>query len=136
MISKRLKTVGVAGKVGIFIIQITKELLKQIEDGVFVSTTFGGDAISMAASLATVLDLEDLCGYELAAAKKNSQTLAQVLQNTTPSNEDTVLPSAFDTTTDFEHMTDEEIEAAAKTEAESQVQTIALERVNAAGCIY
>lgn len=90
----------------------------------------------MAASLATVLDLEDLCGYELAAAKKNSQTLAQVLQNTTPSNEDTVLPSAFDTTTDFEHMTDEEIEAAAKTEAESQVQTIALERVNAAGCIY
>ena len=32
-----------------------------------------------ASSLATILDLEDLCGYELAAAKKNSQTLAQVL---------------------------------------------------------
>lgn len=30
----------------------------------------------MASSLATILDLESLCGYELAAAKKNSQTLA------------------------------------------------------------
>ena len=29
-------------------------------------------------SLATVLDLEDLCSFELAAAKKNAQTLAQM----------------------------------------------------------
>ena len=35
-----------------------KDLLKQIEDGVFVSTTFGGDSISMAASLATIKILE------------------------------------------------------------------------------
>ena len=90
----------------------------------------------LASSLATILDLEDLCGYELAAAKKNSQTLAQVLQTDSPTNEDTVLPSAFDTTTDFDHMTDEQIEAAAKEEVESQVQTVALDRVNAAGCIY
>ncbi len=33
-------------------------------------------------------------------------------------------------------MTDEEIEAASKEEAENQVQTMALDRVNAAGCIY
>ena len=90
----------------------------------------------LASSLATILDLEDLCGYELAAAKKNSQTLAQVLQSSSPSNEDTVLPSAFDSTTDFDDMTDEQIEAAAKEEVESQVQTVALDRVNAAGCIY
>ena len=90
----------------------------------------------LAASLATILDLEDLCGYELAAAKKNSQTLAQVLQDTSVSNEDVAVPSAFDVDTDFENMTDEEIEAASKEEAESQVQTMTLDRVNAAGCIY
>ena len=90
----------------------------------------------LATSLATILDLEALCGYELAAAKKNSQTLAQVLQNSSASNEDAVMPSAFDPGTDFANMTDEEIEAATKEETESQVQTVALERVNAAGCIY
>lgn len=36
----------------------------------------GRGVTPLAASLATILDLEDLCGYELAAAKKNSQTLA------------------------------------------------------------
>jgi len=33
-------------------------------------------------------------------------------------------------------MTDEEIEEASNEEAENQVQTVSLERVNAAGCIY
>lgn len=41
-----------------------KELLEQIEHGVFVSTTFGGDAISMAASLATIKILEQPGFYE------------------------------------------------------------------------
>ena len=31
-----------------------------------------------ASSLGTIIDLEDLCGYELQAAKKNAQTFAQV----------------------------------------------------------
>lgn len=35
-----------------------RELLEQIEQGVFVSTTFGGDSISMAAALATIKILE------------------------------------------------------------------------------
>ena len=35
-----------------------KDLMEQIERGVFVSTTFGGDSISMAASLATIKILE------------------------------------------------------------------------------
>ena len=35
-----------------------RELLEQIEQGVFVSTTFGGDSIAMAASLATLKILE------------------------------------------------------------------------------
>ena len=41
-----------------------KELLKQIEEGVFVSTTFGGDSISMAAALATIKILERPGFYE------------------------------------------------------------------------
>lgn len=35
-----------------------RDLMEQIEEGVFVSTTFGGDSISMAASLATISILE------------------------------------------------------------------------------
>ena len=41
-----------------------RDLLKQIEDGVFVSTTFGGDSIAMAASLATIKILEKPGYYE------------------------------------------------------------------------
>lgn len=70
----------------------------------------------MTSSLATILDLEDLCGFEIAAAKKNAQTLAQVLQETNSSTEDEVVPSAFDENTDFENMTDDEIREAVKVE--------------------
>lgn len=41
-----------------------KELLQQIEQGVFISTTFGGDSIAMAASLATLKILEQPGFYE------------------------------------------------------------------------
>ena len=41
-----------------------KDLLEQIEQGVFISTTFGGDSISMAASLATIKKLEQPGFYE------------------------------------------------------------------------
>ena len=90
----------------------------------------------IASSLATTLDLEDLCGFELAAAKKNAQTLAQVLQESSPSDENTAVPSAFDTDTDFSDMTDEEIEEAAKQEQQSSVQTMTLDKVVAAGAVY
>lgn len=90
----------------------------------------------VASSIATTIDLEDLCGYELAAAKKNAQTLATVLQDTTPPAEDSVMPSVFDKDTDFENMTDEEIEAAVKAEQSVAQQTMTLDKVQAAGCIY
>ena len=96
----------------------------------------GRGVAPVASSLAGMIDLEDLCGFELAAAKKNSQTLAQVFQSSRPSNESETVPSAFDPDTDFDSMTDEEIEAAAKEEAESGVQVMTLDKVNAAGCIY
>lgn len=41
-----------------------KEIMEQIEHGVFVSTTFGGDSISMAAALATIEILEQPGFYE------------------------------------------------------------------------
>lgn len=37
-----------------------KEIMKQIEDGIFVSTTFGGEALSMAGSIAALKILENL----------------------------------------------------------------------------
>ena len=90
----------------------------------------------LTASLATILDLEDLCSFEIAAAKKNAQTLAQVLQQVSNSTEDAILPSAFESGVDFESMTDDEIKAAVQTEQQSNVQTMTLDRVNAAGAIY
>lgn len=89
----------------------------------------------MASSLATTLDLEDLCGFELAAAKKNAQTLAQVLQDAGSSEGEAALPSVFDTDTDFSGMTDEEIEEAAAQESQPQ-PTMSLDKVNAAGAVY
>ena len=41
-----------------------KDIMEQIEQGVFVSTTFGGDSISMAAALATIEILEQPGFYE------------------------------------------------------------------------
>lgn len=41
-----------------------KDLLEQIEKGVFISTTFGGDSISMAAALATIKILEQPGFYD------------------------------------------------------------------------
>lgn len=90
----------------------------------------------MSSSLATVLDLEDLCGFELAAAKKNSQTIATIIQNASQVLDEGSLPSAFDTNTDFEGMTDEEIEAAVKEEADTKPVTMTLDKVKAAGVIY
>lgn len=41
-----------------------RDLMEQIEEGVFVSTTFGGDSIAMAASLATIKILEQPGFYD------------------------------------------------------------------------
>lgn len=90
----------------------------------------------LASSLATTIDLEDLCSFELAAAKKNAQTLAQVLQASSTTQEDAVLPSAFDSDTDFSSMSDDEIAKAVQEESQATQQTISLDKVVAAGAIY
>lgn len=85
--------------------------------------------------LANTIDLEDLCNYELQAAKANSQTLAQVMQTQNTVQEAT-LPSPFDKDTDFSSMTDAEIEQAAQSEAGIPEQTMTLDKISAAGTIY
>lgn len=60
-----------------------------------------------------------------------------MLQSSSSSNEEAAMPTPFESGTDFTDMTDEEIEAAVKdTVGSNDVQTMALDRVNAAGCIY
>ena len=60
-----------------------------------------------------------------------------MLQSGSSSNEEAAMPTPFESGTDFTDMTDEEIEAAVKdTVGSNDVQTMALDRVNAAGCIY
>lgn len=49
---------GMANGYPISAIAGRRDLLEQIEEGVFISTTFGGDSIAMAASLATIKILE------------------------------------------------------------------------------
>lgn len=55
---------GMANGYAISAVAGKKELLEQITQGVFVSTTFGGDSISMAAALATIKALERPGFYE------------------------------------------------------------------------
>lgn len=55
---------GMANGFAISAVAGKKEILSQIESGVFVSTTFGGDSLSMAAALATIDILEKPGFYE------------------------------------------------------------------------
>ncbi len=55
---------GIANGYPISAVAGKKELMEQIEQGVFISTTFGGDSISMAAALATITILEQPGFYE------------------------------------------------------------------------
>ncbi len=55
---------GIANGYPIAAVAGRKDLMEQIEKGVFVSTTFGGDSISMAAALATLEILERPGFYE------------------------------------------------------------------------
>ena len=55
---------GMANGYAISAVAGKRELIEQIEQGVFVSTTFGGDSISMAAALETIKILEQPGFYE------------------------------------------------------------------------
>lgn len=86
-----------------------------------------------AASVATIMDLEDLANSELQAAKHNSQIVATIEHHR---QEQTALPSAFDYGTDFSGMTDAEIAAAADDEAAGAVQDVSLETLRGCNVTY
>ena len=92
-----------------------------------------GRGISCCApSLSTILDLEDLTGFELQAAKKNAQTFAQILHTASSSEE---APSAFSTDQDLSKLTDEEVRKLAEAEGET-VRTVSFARAQSCGIVY
>lgn len=86
-------------------------------------------------SLSTLIDLEDYVGFELAAAKKISQTIATI--ESTKKDEVVDLPTTFETTTDISKMTDEEIEKLVEEENKNNSeQIVSLDRIKQAGVVY
>ena len=86
----------------------------------------------LASVLATIIDLEDLANFELQAAKKNSQTLAQVTQT---ASTDAAAPSVFSEGQDLTSMTDGELAEAVDAETEGE-RTVSLDQIKAAGALY
>lgn len=82
-------------------------------------------------SLASVIDLEALAKYELQSAKKNSQTLMQILQD---KQEEPEVPVFGGDDVDIDGMTDAEVDEAAAMEAPQP--TVSLDRIKGAGCLY
>lgn len=95
----------------------------------------GRGVSAFAPVVATVTDLEDLVTYELQSAKKNSQTLAQVI-STEKDNAADAIGSAFAAGTDFSAMTDSEINAAVAEESEAAPITVTLDQIKGAGVLY
>lgn len=99
----------------------------------FSSAWREGRGVSQAASaIATIHQLEDLVQSELMAARRNSQIFCWLQQQT---KDEENLPSAFDTSVDIDGMTDAEIEAAAKAEAE-EVKTVAFNHARENSIVY
>lgn len=99
----------------------------------FSSNWREGRGVSQAASaIATIHQLEDLVQSELMASRRNAQIFCWLTQS--QSNEAAV-PSVFDAGTDFDSMSDEEIEQAVSQESED-VKTISFNRARENSIIY
>ena len=85
-------------------------------------------------SLSTIIDLNDYVGFEIAAAKKNAQTLGTI--SDTREREEISPPSAFPDDVDFSDMSDEEIDEVAKQVSDECEKTVSLDQIKAAGVIY
>lgn len=94
-----------------------------------------GRGVSQAASaISTIHQLEDLVSSELMASRRNSQIFCWLTQK--PEGADENLPSAFGTDTDFENMTDKEIEEASSQEAENATKTISFNKAMENSVVY
>lgn len=94
-----------------------------------------GRGVSQAASaIATIHQLEDLVESELLASRRNSQIFCWLTQPK-PAEAATV-PSAFDDGTDFEGMTEEEIQQAAEEAAAGDEKTVSFNRAKESSVVY
>lgn len=99
----------------------------------FSSNWREGRGVSPAASaIATLHQLEDLVSSELMASRRNAQIFCWLTQSATQEEE---VPSAFNDETDFDNMTDEQVEQAAKAET-STTQTISFNRARENSIVY
>ena len=100
----------------------------------------GGGKSPLTAGLGPLIDVEMLQGFEVEAAKKNAQTIAQLIetQHTPEPQVGPADPAAEGGTTIFdEDATDEEVDAAAEAEAQAlEEPAVSFDEINAAGCIY
>ena len=93
----------------------------------------GRGVTQAASSIATILDMEDLCQYELQASKSNARTFAQIY-HTGAKDEQVQVPTAFDEE-DLAGMTDEEIEAAAKSVTQDE-KVIRFNKAASCGIVF
>lgn len=94
-----------------------------------------GRGISPFVSTVGVVDDEtSLIGFEVQAAKANAQNFCQIIDNT--EDEQVVEPSAFDSSTDIEHMTDEEIKELVEGEKEDDTQVIDMTQMRSAQIVW
>ena len=94
-----------------------------------------GRGVSQAASaISTIHQLEDLVESELLASRRNSQIFCWLTQPKT--EEAATVPSAFDGDTDFENMTDEEVQKAAEEAAASNEQTVSFNHAKENSVVY
>ncbi len=96
----------------------------------------GGGKSPLTAGLASLIDTQMLQGYEIEAAKKNAQTLAQIYQTQPDPPVDPSLygegaPTEFERTEDPDQIAD----AVAQAQAEQPPQ-VTLDEIRAAGCVY
>lgn len=87
----------------------------------------------LASVLATILDLEDVTGFEIAASKKNAQCIATITHD--KEEAEATAPSVFDNNTDFDALTDEEIKILAQDEIQDE-QIISFQKLLNSGVSY
>lgn len=102
----------------------------------------GGGKSPLTAGLGPLIDVEMLQGFEVESAKKNAQTLAQLVETAHRPPPDPALgdPSQEGGATVFdENSTDEQLAAAAAEEAENdelEEPPVTFDEMHAAGCVY
>lgn len=91
----------------------------------------------MASPLGSIIDVEALIGYEVEAAKKNAQTIAQLVQmDATPPSDPSLIDPSITNDELSDSATDAEVEEAVENAVEFEEPAISFDRLKSAGCVY